>query len=363
MKSIYKIGLLALLFVSNLNAQNKQKTLPKAAKIVVKVAVVIQDPIVKGKRMHETFKTPNYETRVWSDPFKLNADYEATLEKVSGGTIDYQIVELIDTKEYFTFLKKSGEKLTEARVVELLQEPNWKTLREQETGFDYKAFAAHFGFDKKCDAGELNEVWLWTFPYGGMAESNMMGDGAFWINSEPTPDANCKELLSIMGLNYERDLACALESYGHRFESTMMKVYGWWDYDKKSNVSELTPWERYAGYTKNYNKFNPGKSHIGNIHFPPNGEKDYNWANKTKVETYADNWAFFPNITDENPRTVDCSEWQCSHLGYMEWWYTHIPNFKGVSAKDGKLNNWWHYVVNYNEAVRLENKLNKKAKI
>lgn len=360
MKSIYKIALTAVLCVSVLSAQNKTKALPKAAKIVVKVAVVIQDPIINGRRMHEIMKTPGNNKREWGDPFKLNADYKATLEKTSGGTVEYQIVKIYDTKDYFTSLRKSGEKLTEARVIELMAEPNWKTLKEEGTSFDYNAFVTHFGFDKQRNEGKINEVWVWTFPYGGMAESNMMGDGAFWINSEPTINKNCKELLSIMGLNYERDVACAMESYGHRFESTMMKVYGPWDYDSKKSIKDLTNWERYTGYTKNYNKFNPGKSHIGNIHFPPNGQKDYDWANKDKIDTYADNWAFYPNITDENPRTVDCSEWGCSHIGYMEWWFSHIPHFAGINPKDGKLNNWWHYLVNYNEAVKLENKLNKK---
>lgn len=350
MKAIYII--LAALILASCGDKKNNQPLPKAPVKVVKVAVVIQDPIVDGKRMHETFRTPNYD-RVWNDPFVLTKDYEAALEEISGGVVDYQVVEIIDTKEYFTFLRKSGEKLTEARVVELLKEPDWKTLKEEGSGFDYKAFVEYFEFDKKRDKGEINEVWVWTFPYGGMWESNMMGEGAFWINSEPTTDVNCKELLSVMGLNYERDLACALESYGHRFESTMMQVYGWWDYDNKTTVAQLTPWERYAAYIKNYDKFNPGQSHIGNIHFPPNGEKDYDWKNPKKVNTYADNWAFYPNIVDENPRVVDCSEWGCNHLGYMKWWFSHIPNFDGINPADGKLNNWWHYVVDYNEAVLL----------
>src|SRR5690554_7474454 len=105
------------------------------------------------------------------------------------------------------------------------------------------------------DNGEIHEVWVWTFPYGGMWESHMMGEGAFWINSQPNENPSCKELLSIMGLNYERDLACALESYGHRFESTMMKVYGWWDYDNKPYANELTTWELFSAYGLRYDKY------------------------------------------------------------------------------------------------------------
>lgn len=348
---IRTIALLGLIFLTV--SFRLEAKLKKIHTKVVKVIVVIQDPVVNGKRIHEFFKTPGY-TFQWNDPWQLTKDYERTLEEISHGVIDYKVVDIIDTREYFTSLKKSGEKLTEKRVVELLQEPGWKTLKEEGTTFDYKAFAEHFGFDKMRGKGIMNEVWVWTFPLGGMWESNMMGKDAFWINSEPTLDVNCKEQLCVMGLNYERDLACAIESYGHRFESTMMKVYGWWDYDNKAKKSELTTWEKYAGYAKIYNKYNQGMSHVGNIHFPPNGVKDYDWANQAKVSTYADNWASYPDVKEENPRVIDCSEWDCKHLGYMKWWFMHIPHVAGINSADKKLNNWWRYVVDYNEAIRLE---------
>jgi len=349
-KTILLLGLISLMMPNNIQA-NINKIQPK----VVKVVVVIQDPVINGKRMHETFKTPGY-TFKWNDPWQLTKDYELALEEISHGVIDYQIVEIIDAHEYFTVLKKTGERLTENRVIELMQEPDWKTLKQDGASFDYKAFVEFFGFDKKRDAGKINEVWVWSFPCGGMWESNMVGKDAFWINSDPTQGVNCKEQLSIMGLNYERDLACALESYGHRFESTMMKVYGWWNYDKKANKEELTNWEKYTAYTKTYNKFNTGMSHVGNIHFPPNGEKDYDWTNHSKAMSYADTWADYPNIKDENARQMDCSEWGCTHLGYMKWWFSHIPHFAGINPADKKLNNWWRYVVDYNEALRLEKK-------
>jgi hypothetical protein len=346
-KTIALLGLVFLTLSFRLEAKLK-KIHPK----VVKVIVVIQDPIVDGKRIHEFFKTPGYKFQ-WNDPWQLTKDYKQTLEEISHGVVEYQIVKIIDSHDYFTFLKKSGERFTEKKVVELLQEPDWKTLKEG-TGFDYKAFVEFYGFDKMRDKGIVNEVWVWTFPMCGMWESNMMGKDAFWINSEPTLGVDCKEHLCVMGLNYERDLACALESYGHRFESTMMKVYGWWDYDNKTRTVDLTTWEKYAGYAKIYNKFNQGLSNVGNVHFPPNGVKDYDWANQAKVSTFADNWSAYPNVKEENPRVIDCSEWGCKHLGYMKWWFMHIPHVAGINPADKKLNNWWNYVVDYNEAVRLE---------
>ena len=82
--------------------------------------------------------------------------------------------------------------------------------------------------------------------------------------------------------------------------------------------------------------------------------KDYDWDNQSKVKTFADTWVNYPNIMDENAREIDCTEWGCTHIGYMKWWFTHLPHYQGISSKDKKLNNWWGYVVDYNEAIRLE---------
>jgi hypothetical protein len=44
----------------------------------------------------------------------------------------------------------------------------------------------------------------------------------------------------------------------------------------------------------------------------------------------------------------------------MMYFLSHLPHFKGLNTVDKNdlhLNNWWHYVVNYNEALREEAKL------
>lgn len=335
-------------------SENAPSGLPVDQKQVIKVALVIQDPKLplKGnRRMHEVFKTPGY-TFSWHDPFKLAQQYRDTLYSVSHGTVDYKIVKVYDDDQFFTRLRSTGEMLSLKRVAALLDEPGWKTFKEQGTRFDYNAFIDHYGFCEMRDKGEINEVWLWTFPYGGTWESTFAGQNAFWLNSDPVENTSCKDLLTIMGLNYEREMSLALESYGHRFESIMRKVYGRWE----NKAADKNNWEIFTSY----DKVVPGQAHIGNIHFPPNGQADYDWANKKVVNTYAANWYRYPDVTKGNAQQVDCREWDCSHLGYMCWWYRHIPHFKGLNKADGHLNNWWRYVTDYNAAMNEEAKLKKK---
>ncbi|MFH0759973.1 MAG: alpha-amylase family glycosyl hydrolase [Bacteroidota bacterium] len=331
--------------------------LPPSKPIKVKVAVVIQDPVLPqygGKRLHQVVKTPN-RTFEWNDPYVLNKEYEAALEKMSHGTVQYEVVKIIDADRFFSRRNDNNELLSVDEMVRLLMEPDWGTLKGSGTYFDYKAFVEYYGFDKMRDRNQINEVWVWSFPYGGMWESNYCGATGFWLNSEPTTTTGNKELLVVMGLNYERKMSLALESYGHRFESVMWHLYDRWDYD----ASDPNNWEKYT----RFNKTHPGLANIGNIHFPPNGMHDYDWINKTPVTSCADGWQYYPDIKPDMTRTMDCSEWQCTHEGYMDWWFSHIPYFEGINPDDGHLNNWWHYVVKWEEAIQLERIKNKDERI
>lgn len=335
-----------------------------ADKITVKVVVVMEDPIIPGTniRFHEAFKTPGISSS-WNDPHILNRDFKGIIEEASGNTINYEIVQIIDADTLFTYFKDDPEQrhFSIKEAVNYLNEPEWTTLKKRVTffgGYDYNSMVKYYGFDKMRDNNEIQEVWIWSYPYSGLYESHMMGKNAFWLNSPPNSNPSCIELLTIMGWNYERDIACALESYGHRFESTMHKVYGWWDYENKTQLSQLTTWEKFSAYAGVYDKFEKGESHVGQVHFPPNGAYDYDWANVNQVRSYCDEWLNYPNIRGIENRSVDLSEWgsprKSYHLGWMIYYHSHIPHFKGINPNDGKLNNWWHYVVNYNEAIKKE---------
>ena len=37
-------------------------------------------------------------------------------------------------------------------------------------------------------------------------------------------------------------------------------------------------------------------------------------------------------------------------IGHHVWWMTHLPHGSGVT--DGFYNNWWQYIVNYDQAIK-----------
>ena len=175
------------------------------------------------------------------------------------------------------------------------------------------------------------------------------------------------KLLTVMFCNYERTVDLAIHSCGHRFESIMAKVFDlggeWWKYDQYESIEELTPIQLYSAYQGTYAKFEDGYAQVGMTHFPPNSNGDYDYSNTQTKYTYADEWYNYPNMkfNPKNARPVTNAEWKHEggdQWGFMMWYFGHIPHFKGVD-KHGKLNNWWHYIVNWNDAIALEAELNK----
>lgn len=141
----------------------------------------------------------------------------------------------------------------------------------------------------------------------------------------------------------------------------MNEVFDGWNFDRKNTSFELTNWEKFSAHNRRYEKYEANHAHIGKCHFPPNAEADYDYGNSRYVYTYADTWYDYPDIKEENPRLVNKTEWAHKggdQWGYMMWYYDHIPHFQGICPRDGHLNNWWHYIVQYDAAMEHEKMLN-----
>jgi hypothetical protein len=209
----------------------------------------------------------------------------------------------------------------------------------QPSGVNYVSIIEQFDLGRRVRQGEVDEVIIWAGPWNaGFYESQMVGTAAYWCNSPPINRPGTP-LYVIMALNPERGLECALESFGHRSESILWHVYGSWN--SGTNVQHL--WDR---FTK-HDKIAPGRAACGNVHFPPNGTFDYNYSNTNSVVSSADDWLLnypgFQQIT----HTFNAAEWNFAHRQYLQWWFRHMPREPGRYA-DGKLNNWWSYLVDFN---------------
>jgi hypothetical protein len=284
------------------------------------------DPILPsrgGRRLHEALG--------WNDPRSLTDGYIADLAECSHGYVRYQVVDWRDVDAFP--VKKDGFRYSDASYLRVMEGGQ---ASHEPDNVDYHTIFREFDIPQRVEADEIDEVWLWGFPFGGFWESTMAGRGAYFVNSQPVGGVATSRAFITMGFNYQRGVGEMLESFGHRVESVMKRVYGSWEH------RETHAWNRFTLY----DKIAPGRAACGNVHFAPNSEEDYQWGNRRMVWSTCDDWLNYPNLTGQR-RQVNCEEWGNGEIrAHHRWWLRHLPHAPGRT--EGRLNNWWAYVVDFN---------------
>lgn len=337
-----------------------------SAMLTPRVLLVIYNPIIESegsRRLNQVLG--------WNDPDELCAQYIADVQEASHGYVHYQIVERTELDEYP--IKEDGFRYDDASYLRA-----WRAragFHHPDTA-DYPALLARAGFVHRLAAGQVDELWIMAFPYAGLYESCMGGRGAIWCNGPVIPGTQeVTRRFVVMGFNYERGVGEMLENLGHRAESIMEHVFAdvpdrepddqargstaggrsWWDrllgavgLRRRSRGARWSAtvdlggnlWRQFIRYDRSH----PGMAACGNVHFAPSSEADYDWGNRRRVLSNADDWLNYPNFTGQI-RAVRCEEWGGGDIRlHHVWWMKRFPHVEGVTPT-GKLNNWWRYVV------------------
>lgn len=295
---------------------------PKAK--TYKVFLLIYNPVLES---FGSKKLTEYKT--WNNPVTLTKTFIDSVKQVSGGQIKYEITQQMEIDGYP--IKADGFQYNDDSYLNCINSPSNCHVPDLS---DYKQMIEVSGACDRINQGGIDELWIWGGPYFGYWESNLAGPGAFWYNSPPTLGTNCNKLLPVMGFNYERGEAEMFEDLAHRLESTMTRVYGSWS----------------ANETHDWNKFSlldvdaPGRGGCGNAHLAVNASSNQGYEREStrSVQSRCDDFLNYPNLSD-NFSSVSCTNWGCSTLGYFKWWFSHLPKADG--ALEGKLNNWWKYLL------------------
>jgi hypothetical protein len=297
--------------------------------VTSKVLVIVYDPVVDsatGKKLSQHLG--------WSRAEDLITRYVADISDVSKGLARYQIVQREDVDEFP--VQSDGFRYTVDSYLSVFR----GTTPPQSPGWvDYKAIFTRFNLLQRIANNELDELWVFSFPYAGFYESVMAGKGAFWCNSNPLLDtAQCPRRFLTMGFSLERGVGEMLEAFAHRSESVMAKVY-------ERTVADANLYGRFSRYDKK----NPGQSECGTVHYAPNSERDYDWNNQRFVASKCDDWYNFPKFTGAT-RQVNCADWGNGDIRQHHlWWLDHFPRVSGRTY--GIANNWWQYIIDPNRVT------------
>ena len=265
----------------------------------------------------------------WKNTSDLLVGFMADLSEASRGLARYEIAQRIDVNVFPA--KTDGFRYTPQTYLDVLNRTAAPHMPQE---VNYHALLAEYDILQKVARNEIDEVWIFGFPYAGFYESTMAGPGAFWCNAPPLANTSAsKRRFVVMGFSYERGVGEMLEAYGHRAESILEKTFS-----KLSGEANL--WKRFI----RYDKTSPGKAACGNIHFAPSSQADYDWGNKTPVASECYDWLLnFPNFKGD-VRVVDANEWGGGEIrAHHKWWFNHFPRTAG--RQNGIHHNWWQYVV------------------
>lgn len=307
----------------------------------VNVIVICFDPVLKTRqqmKLHQYFR--------WSDPWKLTERMVEDARACSGGYVDYRVVEKIDHDGFTKF--RNDFTYTEEAFLAMWEKDRTKANRGM-TSFQW--LFQQFDLAAKIKARDVREIWLWGAPYMQWDELHWKtpGDRIPYPTENPwfyrpydIPDIG--RTLWIMGWNYERGEGEMLESYGHRIESVLSLTVGQGVWDPQR--SRDNAWNQFTRVDKDF----PGAAEVGSVHYAPNSKSDYDWNNATEVWTYADDWFTYPHRPRQRKLLNARSGGWEGIIGHHRWWMNHLPRNPGVT--NGFYNNWWQYIVNYDEALR-----------
>lgn len=307
---------------------------PSEPPIKVRVLVVNYNPIIEkedGKRLNQVLG--------WNDPKTLTAGYIRDMEEASGGRIDFEVVEWRDVDEWPK--KKDGFRYTDDSFLSMWRGDRSKAHQPDEA--DYLHAIESQKVVPMVDSRKIDEFWIFSFPYSGHWEAAMAGPGAYFINGGVYDQVQSKRRFAIMGFSYERGVAEMIHNTVHRTENHMKRAFGRWEPIPKVEKPNL--WEKFSAHEHS----SPGHAAVGNCHFPPNGEKDYDYANPRIVQSTMLDWRNYPRLTGKkSPINKDTWGGPDYQRNYLKLWFSLIPRTPGLTI-DGQPNDWWKLIYQLND--------------
>ncbi|MEL6407538.1 MAG: S8 family serine peptidase [Chloroflexota bacterium] len=226
--------------------------------------------------------------------------------------------------------------------------------------YNYAAIYEDFDLCARIQAHEVDEVWLW-----GEANPDF-GNGLEWVTNGPelqwtwgsnVPD--CGRTITTMWFEYNREVALALHSYGHRMEGAFMlrtpcqfmtATYPWageqWLTDEDHGRDCDDSLSDTTGFVARTHANNGNVSACGDVHSPPNilpGTGAYQYSETNQVASMCEDWQRDGTGTYQ---VFGCERWNCNERDYQIWWKQNIPAL-GYEHRDSDgsiLPNWWDYL-------------------
>jgi len=285
------------------------------------------------------------QTGDWGEP--LASTRQKTLRQTS------EIINALqEGSRYRAFLNSNALPCLHYQVVGSLEFlsplPTCAKARHRVPMTDYRRIMNLVNIEDWVQNKGVKEVWIWAY-HGGKVdlwESNMASRFGDVSNSDRDPSdlPVLSATYTVYHYNYQRGTSEAVEDHMHQIEAVLNHVDGR-DTTAPSQWPSLLFWGHFVGSDRSSKVVRPGS---GWAHYPPNGERDYDWANPRYVETDMDDWK--PDGGGKKTR-MNRERWGGNSLRWFVYWMQHLPGPGNDLTFEGKpLNNWWIFIGDYDLA-------------
>jgi len=198
---------------------------------------------------------------------------------------------------------------------------------------DYNAIMSRIGMRQWVEERGIKELWLWGY-HGGVIdlwESNMAGPYGDISNSDrdPTDLPVFNQTYTVYHYNYGRGPSEAVEDHMHQIEAVLR------------HIDPDLFWNKFVG--------KPGAGRCGWAHYPPNGERDYDWRNPKVVWTDIEDWR--PDGSGVK-QPLNCDRWRGDSLTWFIYWMQNVPGAaNGLTDRGRSLLNWWRWIGDFDGAM------------
>jgi len=293
----------------------------------------------------------------------VTGDWGASLQETQAKT-ERQTRELIAALEegsrYHAYKNPKAIPSLKYRILAVMEFHEPMPVRPRKPGekrpvTDYNAIMNKIGVQKWVEECGAKEVWIWGYD-GGMlvlSESNMAGPFGDISNSyrDPKNLPVLKKTYTVYHYNFARGTSEACEDHMHQIEDVLNHVDGRDDVPP-DQWADMLFWGRFVGSDESCKIVHPG---CGWAHYPPNGERDYDWDNPRFVETDIEDWK--PDGSGLRQR-INSERWQKNSLNWFVYWMQSIPGAgNGLRFKGKPLRNWWIFVGDFDNAMTKKMRL------
>lgn len=281
------------------------------------------------------------DKRGWID-LEVTTDVTGSLDQIRRHTVDTTqkvIAALEQGSRYHGYKDPAAQPSLKYRVVDTIEihealpisrKIGWRGLPFP----DYNAIMQRINVREWVEQRGVKEIWLWGYHGSKMElwESNMAGPWGDVSNSDRDPHdlPVLSKTYTVYHYNYQRGPSEATEDHMHQIEAVLREA------------NEDLFWRKFVGEV--------GEGRCGWTHFPPNGVRDYDWANRSMVWTDIEDWR--PEGGGQKQR-MNCDRWNSDSLTWFIYWMQNLPGHNnGLTYRGKPLTNWWHLIGDYDDAMR-----------